>query len=53
MIKIGIIGLGNVAWNVHLPILLSRNDVVVSWICDLDLEKKNIIEKKKLNFLIK
>tara|TARA_B100001121_G_scaffold34566_1_gene29316 strand:- start:151 stop:1119 length:969 start_codon:yes stop_codon:yes gene_type:complete len=53
MIKIGIIGLGNVAWNVHLPILLSRNDVVVSWICDLDLEKKNIIEKKKIKFFNK
>ena len=23
MIKIGIVGLGNVAWNVHLPVLLS------------------------------
>ena len=39
MIKIGIIGLGNVAWNIHLPVLLSRNDIV-SWICDLDLKKK-------------
>jgi predicted dehydrogenase len=53
MIKIGIIGLGNVAWNIHLPVLLSRNDVDVSWICDLDLEKKNFIKKKKYNFLIR
>ena len=52
MIKIGIVGLGNVAWNVHLPILLSREDVSVSWICDKNSEKKSIIEKKKLNFLV-
>ena len=50
MIKIGIIGLGNVAWNVHLPVLLSRSDVVISWICDPNLEKKKIIEKKKIKF---
>lgn len=50
MIKIGIIGLGNVAWNVHLPILLSRNDVIVSWVCELNLSKKNIVEKNKINF---
>ena len=53
MIKIGIIGLGNVAWNIHLPVLLSRNDVDVSWICDLDLEKKNFIKKKKIQFFDK
>ena len=52
MIKIGIIGLGNVAWNIHLPVLLSRNDVDVSWICDLDLEKK-ILLKKKIQFFDK
>ena len=46
MIKIGIVGLGNVAWNVHLPILLSKNDVSISWVCELNLSKK-IIEKKK------
>ena len=50
MIKIGIVGLGNVAWNVHLPILLSRNDVSVSWVCELNLSKKKIIEKKKIKF---
>ena len=50
MIKIGIVGLGNVAWNVHLPILLSRKDVSVSWICEENIEKKSIIENKKINF---
>ena len=50
MIKIGIVGLGNVAWNVHLPILLSRNDVTVSWVCELNLSKKKIVEKKKIKF---
>ena len=50
MIKIGIIGLGNVTWNVHLPILLSRNDIKISWICEINSEKKNVIEKKKIKF---
>ena len=50
MIKIGIVGLGNVAWNVHLPILLSREDVGISWICDKNLEKKSIVEEKKIKF---
>ena len=48
MIKIGIIGLGNVAWNVHLPILLSRNDIKISWVCDLETKKKKILDKKKI-----
>ena len=30
MIKIGIIGMGNVTWNVHLPVLLSREERFVS-----------------------
>jgi len=42
MIKIGIIGLGNVAINVHLPILLSRADISISWIYDIDVNKKNL-----------
>ena len=50
MIKIGIVGLGNVALNVHLPILLSRNDVIISWICEENIEKKSIIENKQINF---
>ena len=50
MIKIGIIGFGNVAWNVHLPVLMSRSDVLISWICEINLEKKNVIKKKKINF---
>ncbi len=50
MIKIGIIGLGNVAWNVHLPILLSRDDIKISWVCDLKIKKKKIFDKKKNSF---
>ena len=50
MIKIGIVGFGNVAWNVHFPVLLSRDDIKISWICDLNNEKKYIIEKKKIKF---
>lgn len=50
MIKIGIIGLGNVSWNVHLPILLSRDDVKISWICDQKIEKKYFFDKKKIPF---
>ena len=40
MIKIGIIGMGNVDWNVHLPILFSRDDIKISWICDQKIKKK-------------
>ncbi len=48
MIKIGIIGMGNVTWNVHLPILLSRDDIKISWICDQKISKKYIFDKKKI-----
>ena len=50
MIKIGIIGFGNVAWNVHLPILLSRNDVKVSWVCDSETKRKKILKNKNIAF---
>ncbi|WP_440915388.1 Gfo/Idh/MocA family protein [Candidatus Pelagibacter sp.] len=50
MIKIGIIGFGNVTWNVHLPILLSRKDIKISWICDPKIKKKKILEKKNIAF---
>ncbi len=50
MIKIGIIGLGNVAWNVHLPILLSRKDIKICWICDEKIDKKKIIKKKNIPY---
>ena len=52
MIKIGIIGMGNVAWNVHLPILLSRDDIKISWICDQKIKKKYVFYKKKFLFLM-
>tara|TARA_B100000900_G_scaffold384490_1_gene373361 strand:- start:3708 stop:3857 length:150 start_codon:yes stop_codon:yes gene_type:complete len=48
MIKIVIIGFGNVAWNVHLPILLVRNDLEISWLCDNYLDKKDVLTKKIL-----
>ena len=48
MIKIGIIGMGNVAWNVHLPVLLSRNDIKVCWVCDKDLNKEYVLNKKEI-----
>ena len=48
MIKIGIIGLGNVAWNVHLPVLLAREDVKVSWACDKELNYKSALNKKNI-----
>ena len=48
MIKIGIIGMGNVAWNVHLPVLLSREDVEISWVCDKNFNKEKILAKKKI-----
>ncbi len=50
MIKIGIVGLGNVAWNVHLPVLLSRQDVKISWICDKNLSQKEYVMKKQISF---
>jgi hypothetical protein len=50
MIKIGIIGMGNVAWNVHLPILLARNDLEISWVCDKYLDKKDVLRKKNIPF---
>jgi hypothetical protein len=48
MIKIGIIGMGNVSWNVHLPVLLAREDIEVSWICDKFLKKKKVLTKKNI-----
>lgn len=50
MIKIGIIGIGNVTWNVHLPILLSRGDIEISWACDVSNEKEKILKKKNIPF---
>ena len=45
MIKLGIIGLGNVAQSVHLPVLKSRNDVQLVWICDKQKLVKDISNK--------
>ena len=53
MIKIGVIGLGNVGLSVHLPVLLSRSDIKVDWICDTNKEIKKICENKKIQFFDK
>jgi predicted dehydrogenase len=50
MIKVAIIGMGNVAWNVHLPVLLSRDDIEISWVFDKSQNKKNILKKKNIPF---
>ena len=50
MIKIGIVGLGNVAWNVHLPVLLSRQDIKINWVCDKNLNQNNLVMKKQISF---
>ena len=52
MINIGIIGLGNVTLVMHLPILLSRDDLNISWICDTKNDVNNICGKKKYLFLM-
>lgn len=45
MIKLGIIGLGNVCLGVHLPILKSRTDIQITWICDKSNIAKNLSNK--------
>ena len=50
MIKIGIIGLGNVGLSVHLPILLARSDLKISWVYDPNIKVKKICDKKKIPF---
>lgn len=49
MIKVGIIGFGNISRNVHLPILLSRNDIQIIWIVEKNREFETLY-KKKINF---
>lgn len=45
-IRIGIIGAGVSSSTVHLPVLVARSEVVVEWICDLDISKaKSIAER--------
>ncbi len=50
MISIGIIGFGNISLNVHLPILLSRNDVKIVWVVDKDRRFQTLLQKKKIDF---
>tara|TARA_B110000027_G_C16119759_1_gene302143 strand:+ start:715 stop:1683 length:969 start_codon:yes stop_codon:yes gene_type:complete len=50
MIKLGLVGIGNVAWNVHLPILLSRKDIKLTWVCDVSSEKEIVLKRKNIPF---
>jgi predicted dehydrogenase len=50
MIKLGIIGLGNVSLGVHLPILKSRSDIQIVWICDKSKIAQNICKKINIPF---
>ena len=50
MITLGIIGLGNVALEVHLPILLARSDIKITWIFDKLTASENICKKKNIPF---
>jgi len=40
-IRIGIVGAGVSGSTVHFPVLAANSEVVIEWICDLDLEKAN------------
>ena len=51
MISIGIIGFGNISLNVHLPVLLSRNDIKIVWIVDKDIKLHSLFKKKKSIFI--
>ena len=45
-VRIGIVGAGVSGSHVHLPVLVANSEVVVEWICDLDLNKaKSIAER--------
>ena len=50
MIKLGIIGLGNVALSVHLPILKSRKDIKIEWVCDKSKLANDICERINIPF---
>mgnify|MGYP001316997317 CR=1 FL=1 len=50
MITLGIIGFGNVALEVHLPILLARSDIKITWIFDKLTASENICKKKNIPF---
>ena len=49
MINIGIIGFGNISLNVHLPILLSRNDVKIVWVVDKEKKFQSLLKNKKID----
>lgn len=42
--------MGNVCWNVHLPVLLARDDLEVSWVCDKNQDKSKVLEKNNIPF---
>ena len=41
--RIGMVGAGVSSSQVHLPVLAANSEVVIEWICDLDLEKAKSI----------
>ena len=48
MIKLGIVGFGHQTFKVHLPTLLARNDISISWIVDPKIESLNVFKKNKI-----
>ncbi len=45
-IRIGVVGLGNIAQTIHLPILTKLPDAEVSAVCDLDDNKARVVAEK-------
>ena len=50
MIKLGIIGLGNVGLALHFPVLLARQDISISWVSDVNLKYKKLVQNNKIKF---
>ena len=44
-IVVGIVGAGNIAQTIHLPVLKAMDNVIVKWITDVDKEKANLLAK--------
>lgn len=53
-VRIGIIGVGNIAQNAHIPAYLKRNDVELVAVCDLKEERaKQVAEKYNIKYAVK
>ncbi|OGI19111.1 MAG: hypothetical protein A3B68_07935 [Candidatus Melainabacteria bacterium RIFCSPHIGHO2_02_FULL_34_12] len=44
-LSVGIIGAGNIVSNVHLPVLLSREEIAINWIADINPIKAKSLAK--------